>query len=201
MRQWLEAGYFKGDLPISQNPQGPFLSLSSLFPDVSVAFRAPAQDVEESGANSVEQDTAGPEVLGDVQPNGSGVVLNEQLNVDSLREHEVLEPEKKVKEDEPQTGNESSTQLKMILGLSTDTPAVEEVSKESEPAEPTKQIEPQKRSPGKVPAKKAELATETETKVEDPPSPEKTKQMCNINGDWRKKNETAAVTLDFHTCL
>lgn len=47
MRQWLEAGYFKGDLPISQNPSGPFRTLSTLFPDLSVAFHPTASDREE----------------------------------------------------------------------------------------------------------------------------------------------------------
>ena len=46
MRQWLEAGYFKGDLPISQNPNGSFRTLASLFPDISVAFR-PTHDAKE----------------------------------------------------------------------------------------------------------------------------------------------------------
>lgn len=39
MRQWLEAGYFKGDLPISQNKNGPFKTLLSLFPNISLAFK------------------------------------------------------------------------------------------------------------------------------------------------------------------
>lgn len=39
MRQWLEAGYFKGDLPISQSPNGKFRALASIFPDLSIAFR------------------------------------------------------------------------------------------------------------------------------------------------------------------
>lgn len=40
MRQWLDAGYFKGDLPISQNPNsGSFQTLTSLFPDISIAFQ------------------------------------------------------------------------------------------------------------------------------------------------------------------
>jgi len=43
MRQWLEAGYFKGDLPISQNINGPFRTLSTFFPDPSVAFQ-PRED-------------------------------------------------------------------------------------------------------------------------------------------------------------
>mmetsp|Transcript_9381 Transcript_9381/g.17885 ORF Transcript_9381/g.17885 Transcript_9381/m.17885 type:complete len:1095 (+) Transcript_9381:153-3437(+) len=38
MRQWLMAGYFKGDLPVCQDPNGPFLALSSVFPDLNNAF-------------------------------------------------------------------------------------------------------------------------------------------------------------------
>ena len=33
------SGYFKGDLPISQDPKGQFRPLSSLFSDVDVAFK------------------------------------------------------------------------------------------------------------------------------------------------------------------
>eukprot|EP00591_Stephanopyxis_turris_P011015 CAMPEP_0195515358 /NCGR_PEP_ID=MMETSP0794_2-20130614/6448_1 /TAXON_ID=515487 /ORGANISM="Stephanopyxis turris, Strain CCMP 815" /LENGTH=1362 /DNA_ID=CAMNT_0040643761 /DNA_START=213 /DNA_END=4301 /DNA_ORIENTATION=- len=45
MRQWLDGGYFKGDLPISQNSQGPFRQLSSFFPDWSVAFQPTANNL------------------------------------------------------------------------------------------------------------------------------------------------------------
>ena len=38
MRQWLEAGYFKGDLPISQSRGGPFRALTFYFPDANNAF-------------------------------------------------------------------------------------------------------------------------------------------------------------------
>ncbi len=38
MRQWLSAGYFKGDLPICTSTAGPFLPLSSIFPNPSIAF-------------------------------------------------------------------------------------------------------------------------------------------------------------------
>jgi hypothetical protein len=50
MRQWLEAGYFKGDLPISQQPGGPFHPLSALFQDLSIAFRYPGQTAEDEQA-------------------------------------------------------------------------------------------------------------------------------------------------------
>jgi hypothetical protein len=43
MRQWLEGGYFKEDLPISQDPKGPFHALSLYFKDWSVAFQ-PSRD-------------------------------------------------------------------------------------------------------------------------------------------------------------
>ena len=40
MRQWLEAGYFKADLPISQNPNGRFIPLGRIFPNLGKAFQA-----------------------------------------------------------------------------------------------------------------------------------------------------------------
>lgn len=40
MQQWLQAGYFNGDLPICQgSAQGPFIPLSSIFPDPKLAFQ------------------------------------------------------------------------------------------------------------------------------------------------------------------
>jgi len=39
MRQWLEAGYFKADLPISQNPNARFLPLGRIFPNLGKAFQ------------------------------------------------------------------------------------------------------------------------------------------------------------------
>ena len=40
MRQWLEAGYFKADLPISQNPNGRFIPLGRIFVNLGKAFQA-----------------------------------------------------------------------------------------------------------------------------------------------------------------
>lgn len=177
MRQWLEAGYFKGDLPISQNPHGPFLPLSTLFPDLSVAFRAVAQEMsEESGVNPVETQTANSQISDDIQPDVSGVRVGEQLQAGSQTGHrEIVEPGKSGTEEELQnTGNHSSAQLKMILGLSTDTPAVED-SNEIAPVEQKKPVESQKSSPEKHQTKsikKAELG-KVETQAEDPMSPEK----------------------------
>lgn len=59
MRQWLDGGYFKEDLPISQSPQGPFRALSLYFPDWHVAFVSAAADekklAEEQAAQRQEQ--------------------------------------------------------------------------------------------------------------------------------------------------
>ena len=41
MREWIAAGYFKGDLPISQDPAGQFRALTDIFRDPSVAFQVP----------------------------------------------------------------------------------------------------------------------------------------------------------------
>jgi len=43
MRQWLEGGYFKEDLPISQDPNGPFHALSLYFEDWNLAFQPPKE--------------------------------------------------------------------------------------------------------------------------------------------------------------
>jgi len=58
MRQWLEAGYFKGDLPISQNPEGSFRPLSSLFPDLTIAFKPTGPSEEEQARIAAEAEAA-----------------------------------------------------------------------------------------------------------------------------------------------
>ena len=52
MRQWLEAGYFKGDLPISQKNTGPFRSLLTFFPDLNVAFQPTRSGEEKASAEA-----------------------------------------------------------------------------------------------------------------------------------------------------
>lgn len=55
MRQWLEAGYFKGDLPISQQTTGQFIPLANIFPDLSIAFRASAREDDEIAARAAAE--------------------------------------------------------------------------------------------------------------------------------------------------
>ena len=46
MRQWLEAGYFKSDLPISQSRSGPFRALNLYFTDSKKAFQPITSSIE-----------------------------------------------------------------------------------------------------------------------------------------------------------
>ncbi|CAJ1955860.1 unnamed protein product [Cylindrotheca closterium] len=195
MRQWLEAGYFKGDLPISQNPQGPFLPLSTLFPDLSVAFRAAVQEVENIGVMLAESKTAIAEISDDIQPDLSNGGSDQPLLIDGQRDRGMIKSAKSDGEEEPQNaGNQSSTQLKMILGLSTDTPPVENTN-ETEPPEPENPVETQTRSLGihqTKGSKKAE-SVKAETKAEDT-SPENHKQPSTAWGGATTANPKKSMS-------
>jgi hypothetical protein len=127
MRQWLEAGYFKGDLPISQQTSGPFLPLSALFPDLAVAFRGPSQDMsrEEAEAKTAAEDEKRKK---DAEEKERRAAKAEQEGREAA-ERERIEKERHVAEarraasreaNTSNSGNESSAQLKMMLGLSPD---------------------------------------------------------------------------------
>jgi len=132
MRQWLEAGYFKGDLPISQNQNGGFRKLSSLFPDLSVAFKptGPSQEEKAQIADLEAKVTA--------EANAKAEAL---ARADREREEREREAARLA---ETQNSQNQSTQLKMLLGLgvggSSDVAGVEgnhvqEVSDVVEPAD------------------------------------------------------------------
>jgi hypothetical protein len=148
MRQWLEAGYFKGDLPISQLPSGPFHQLSNWFPDLSAAFTS-------NSAGGQEDDNIA--AAKEQQKMDAEVAANANANAERQRRAEEEEAQKKAKaialaeagrkeaEEEAAArarslerknvveiqapvngGNQSSTQLKMMLGLSSgEQPATE----------------------------------------------------------------------------
>jgi hypothetical protein len=115
MRQWLEAGYFKGDLPISQKPNGPFHQLSALFPDLSVAFRAPgSSDSDEAATRENEERT---------RIENERRVAEERAEAEAAaaqREREMraaVEAQKRSVSYQNDQQNASSAQLKMMLGL------------------------------------------------------------------------------------
>jgi hypothetical protein len=131
MRQWLEAGYFKGDLPISQQPSGPFFPLQALFTDLSVAFRAVETNAENDDAEA--KAAAADEKRRMQQEDEERRVAGAAAMADAKKAWEAAEHERAERElkaamkveamtnnsaDGADEGNESSTQLKMMLGLS-----------------------------------------------------------------------------------
>lgn len=132
MRQWLEAGYFKGDLPISQQTTGPFHQLSGLFPDLSVAFMAKPDNAEQDARMKAERDDLERQEAENSQAEARArdqADRERQAMEAADRERkamEVAERERRSKEkagaakkaESENNGNESSTQLKLMLGLS-----------------------------------------------------------------------------------
>ena len=185
MRQWLDAGYFKGDLPVSQNPSGPFRSLLSIFPDPSVAFHADKTPEEEKKKETPS----------------AKIEVEEPEKVEVEKEVVVEEPEVVKEESEPEPEpapadiaaissgipssdqNASSVQLKMLLGLGTTKPTQneEKIEKPDEvviagpPEEPEKEEkvepppEPQPEKPKR--SKKSKPATTPVKPPSPPPAP------------------------------
>ncbi|KAL7495872.1 hypothetical protein ACHAWT_004205 [Skeletonema menzelii] len=111
MKQWLEAGYFKGDLPISQNNSGPFRPLASYFSDPKTAFQS-----KQSG-----EDKAAMEARAQAEAEAAAK-LQAAKEVEARRRAEeaakVAEEERrKAAEVELQQQADQSAQLKMMLGL------------------------------------------------------------------------------------
>jgi hypothetical protein len=138
MRQWLEAGYFKGNLPISQQNTGPFHQLSLLFPDLSVAFQARNDNAEEEARLNAEQEEKGrqetvnrahAEARAREEAERERLVKQAEAAERERERQEAAERERRVKEEKAtasknansgngSSGNESSAQLKLMLGLS-----------------------------------------------------------------------------------
>ena len=154
MRQWLEAGYFKGDLPISQNTKGPFLALNSYFSgDPSNAFK-PADNGAAKAREAAE--------------------AKARAEAEQIAAREQAENEAKAcAQAEAEKNNQQSTQLKMMLGLggggsSSDGiagPPQQEpvIASEPTPSQPTKKQ-------GKKPAQKQK---QSEPEPAAPPAPGK----------------------------
>jgi hypothetical protein len=135
MRQWLEAGYFKGDLPISQQQTGPFRPLQMLFPDLDFAFSLPdasTVEAEKEQARQLEQarraEQARLELERKAIAEAREAAERERLAKEDL---ERAERERQLKEEarrkqaaatstpSPANGGHdaSSQQLKMLLGV------------------------------------------------------------------------------------
>lgn len=133
MRQWLEAGYFKGDLPISQQPSGPFVPLSVLFPDLSMAFRVVADNGAKEEAEAAKA-AAEEEERRKLAAEEERRALEAKAEEEARQNAERIEKERKAAEAAAAAangGNKSSNQLKMMLGLSS-APAQAEPSEDKE---------------------------------------------------------------------
>jgi hypothetical protein len=159
MRQWLEAGYFKGDLPISQQPSGPFRPLSQIFPDLTVAFalkpgpnNAAQEEAERAGAEKERLQQEAEEAERRAMEAAAAQAEAEAR----AAEHERADRERQAAEAEAETeqarssngGNESSAQLKMMLGLSSDMQLGVDIAATENPeaAAPPKRQSTEKRS-------------------------------------------------------
>jgi hypothetical protein len=129
MRQWLEAGYFKGDLPISQQPTGPFVPLQGLFPDLVVAFKAPGNDAAAEAAAEEEKRSREAEeeriAAGRAQAEAKATAEaaereRAERELAERAERELVERERLEREAREAAGKKQSAesaQLKMMLGL------------------------------------------------------------------------------------
>lgn len=127
MRQWLEAGYFKGDLPISQDPKGPYRTLSSLFPDIEVAFKPTDPSKSELAAEAEEarqKAEAAAAAAGESAKLEREKAEKDRAEAESRVKTEeaaaaakVAETMRQHQEQESQSNQNQSAQLKMLLGL------------------------------------------------------------------------------------
>lgn len=124
MRQWLEAGYFKGDLPISQQPGGPFVPLQALFPDLQIAFKFPGQNQgdDEAAAAAAEEERRSREAQGERRAAEERALAEQRTQAEAKAsadaEQERRQKEAAAKKQAATTDQKQSVQLKMMLGLS-----------------------------------------------------------------------------------
>ncbi|KAL3776943.1 hypothetical protein ACHAW5_009255 [Stephanodiscus triporus] len=126
MRQWLEAGYFKGDLPISQSRGGPFRTLSSYFSDANNAFYPTTPSVggdvkvaearalaeaEEAKARAEADNKARLEALAAAEEADRAAKAEAKAKAHALAEAKTRA------EAEAASKSDQSSQLKMMLGL------------------------------------------------------------------------------------
>jgi hypothetical protein len=120
MRQWLEAGYFKGDLPISQQPTGPFHLLSMLFPDLNHAFRAPPVNDDKALKEEAERQALEEQMAEEKRRAAEARAAADRAEAEREAAEAAVAAQAEAQKmaNNGDNGNESSTKLKMMLGLS-----------------------------------------------------------------------------------
>lgn len=164
MRQWLEAGYFKGDLPISQNRNGGFRTLSSLFPDLSIAF-IPTGPSEEEKARIAEMEARAAS-----EARARAEAEAREASERMARAKAAQEAEATKMKESANRSNQSA-QLKMLLGLghgnSSEVAGVNNVQ-DSERVEPNSHNKGSKSKGKKVAANKVDESTSAPAAVQTP---------------------------------
>ena len=147
MRQWLEAGYFKGNLPISQNNSGPFRPLSTYFPDPKLAFQPVVNDVRtQLEAQQKQADLVAAAELKKKEEEAARAqaeVRQRELEAQAKAEAESkknAEEQARIAAEvakeaaDASNQNNQSTQLKMMLGLGASDAAVPEAAPQAQPS-------------------------------------------------------------------
>lgn len=137
MQQWLQAGYFSGELPISQMHQGPFRPLIELFPDPKLAFQDPSlptnnaeeiavarakelQAAEEEQLRLQQQEVEAKRRLEEEAVAKARKEAATALEAEKAAQAAKLEAERKAaaaQQRQTQVDQQSSAQLKMLLGM------------------------------------------------------------------------------------
>ena len=219
MRQWLEAGYFKGDLPISQQQTGPFRPLQMLFPDLERAFMAPGKSAEEIAREQAEEN-ARLEAEQRARIEAQEAAEREQRERIAKEEAARLEREKQM-QDEARRKNEaaaaaaasqsvnggsdaSSQQLKMMLGMPTSNdnrvtvepeatqPVAEKKTKTSKTADPRKVL-PAPNSVKEAPKVAAPAAPPAPAWGTTPSPKTNAKTLAEIQKEEARKNAILAM--------
>ena len=141
MRQWLEAGYFKGDLPISQVASGPFHPLSVWFPNLHYAFQPDPTNGKDETQMAMEKNAKTEAAESQRLRNEEEAAAEQkrraaeeaqrvaeeaaEIQREAQQKERALEAERRKQVEAAQAAaksdgneNESSNQLKMMLGLS-----------------------------------------------------------------------------------
>jgi len=170
MKQWLEAGYFKGDLPISQNNGGPFRPLASYFSDPNTAFQSNQSDDEKAAAEARAKAEA--EAAAKVQ---AAKEAEERRRAEEAAKLAAEERRRAAEAELQQT--DQSAQLKMMLGLgggSTGIAGPPQPQPEPEPAaveQPSKKQQKKKAQQKQVQQPKPEEEVAPAPEPAAPPAP------------------------------
>eukprot|EP00543_Licmophora_paradoxa_P014002 CAMPEP_0202457786 /NCGR_PEP_ID=MMETSP1360-20130828/14702_1 /ASSEMBLY_ACC=CAM_ASM_000848 /TAXON_ID=515479 /ORGANISM="Licmophora paradoxa, Strain CCMP2313" /LENGTH=1088 /DNA_ID=CAMNT_0049077949 /DNA_START=115 /DNA_END=3381 /DNA_ORIENTATION=+ len=153
MRQWLEAGYFKGDLPIGQQPGGPFLPLGKYFPNLNQAFKMTANETDEIAARARAEEIARRLKEQQEEQMRLAAEARAQAESEAKAEMERRQQEAAVAAEaaeakaaaaakaeaaaklQAEQRNDQSTQLKMLLGLGASSAAPEPMPTKPSPKE------------------------------------------------------------------